>query len=336
MSPTGQHFKAVAMLVLCTAFWSVSFPAMRALSLAQQAELSGASTWFISLYCTFVRFGLSALLILLPSLATLRRLTRLEIEQGLGMGLFGAAGIVLQMDGLAHVDASVSAFLTQSYCLLIPIWVAWRERRWPSVIVVVSCGLVILGVGVLSKVNWRELRLGRGELETLLASVFFTGQILWLQRPIYARNNVNHFSLVMFGVMAAAGAIGALFSTHAASHWAAAYSTGASWTFIAILVLFSTLGGYMLMNHWQPKLPATQAGLIYCAEPLFVSFMVLFLPAWFGRLAGVEYANETLDRAVIVGGGLITVANVLIQVEPWLLARLKGRGPLGVPTPDRS
>ncbi len=325
MSQTSQHLKAVTMLVLCTAFWSVSFPAMRALSLAQQEALPGASTWFISLYCTFVRFGVSALLILIPSLATLRRFTRLEFEQGLGMGLFGVAGIVLQMDGLAHMDASVSAFLTQSYCLLIPIWVALQERRLPSVIVVVSCGLVIVGVGILSKVNLRELHIGRGELETLLASVFFTGQILWLQRPLYARNHVNHFSLVMFVVMAVSGAAGAAVSAHAASHWVAAYSTTASWVFIAILVLFSTLGGYMLMNHWQPKLTATQAGLIYCAEPLFVSFMVLFLPAWFGRLAGVEYANEALDRAVLLGGGLITVANVLIQVEPWLVSRFKAR-----------
>ncbi len=319
------------MLVLSTAFWSVSFPAMRALALAQQGELPGVSTWFIALYCTAMRFGLSALLLLLPVLATRRRFTRREFEQGLGMGLFGAAGIVLQMDGLAHMDASVSAFLTQSYCLLIPLWVALHERRWPSLVVLLSCGLVIAGVGILSKVNLRELRLGRGELETLVASVFFTGQILWLQRPRYAQNRVNHFSLVMFGVMAVVSAAGALVSTQNAGHWVAAYSTAASWVLMAILVLFSTLGGYLLMNRWQPHVTATQAGLIYCAEPIFVSFMVLFLPAWFGRLAGVAYANETLDRAVLLGGGLITAANVLIQAEPWLLARFKARSPAAAP-----
>lgn len=330
MKPTGDRLKAVSMLVLCTAFWSVSFPTMRVLSLAQQAALPEVSTWFISWYCTCVRFGVAAGLILLVSLPTLRGLTRLEIGQGVGMGLFGVAGIVFQMDGLAYTHASVSAFLTQSYCLLIPIWVALHERRVPSLIVVLSCGLVIVGVGILSKLNLRELHLGRGEIETLLASVFFTGQILWLQRPIYGRNNVNHFSLIMFLVMAVSGAGGAWLSDHGPGAWTIAYSTGASWIFITILVLFSTLGGYMLMNHWQPKLTATQAGLIYCAEPVFVSFMVLFLPAWLGRLAGVDYANETLDRVVLLGGGLITAANIIIQIEPWLLARIKSR-PAGEP-----
>jgi hypothetical protein len=40
-----------------------------------------------------------------------------------------------------------------------------------------------------------------------------------------------------------------------------------------------------------------------------------------GWLAGVNYANETLDRSLLIGGGLITLANVLIQVAPWLANR---------------
>src|SRR5437773_1585310 len=68
--------------------------------------------------------------------------------------------------------------------------------------VFLSCALVIAGVAVLAGVDWRHFRLGRGELETLAASVLFTGQILWLERPKFAANRANHFSLVMFVSMA--------------------------------------------------------------------------------------------------------------------------------------
>src|SRR5439155_26219032 len=98
------------------------------------------------------------------------------------------------VDRMAFTSASTSAFLTQCYCLFIPVWVAARDRSWPAAKVFFSCALVIAGVAVLAGVDWSHFRLGRGELETLAASVLFTGQILWLERPKFAANNANHFS----------------------------------------------------------------------------------------------------------------------------------------------
>ena len=44
-------------------------------------------------------------------------------------------------------------------------------------VLVVSCLMVILGVAVLAGVDWQLMKLGRGEWETLLGSLLFTGQI---------------------------------------------------------------------------------------------------------------------------------------------------------------
>jgi len=41
--------------------------------------------------------------------------------------------------------------------------------------------------------------------------------------------------------------------------------------------------------------------------------MVLFLPGWFAGWAGIDYANERMTASLLLGGGLITAANVLIQ-----------------------
>ena len=85
---------------------------------------------------------------------------------------------------------------------------------------------------------------------------------------------------------------------------------------MGVLTVFCTLGGYLLMNYWQPFLTATQAGLLYCLEPVFTSLFALFLPGWLSAFAGISYANEKLTLGLLLGGGLITAANVLIQLQP--------------------
>jgi hypothetical protein len=82
------------------------------------------------------------------------------------------------------------------------------------------------------------------------------------------------------------------------------------------LTVFCTLGSFSIMNAWQPKITATEAGLIYCVEPIFGSVMALFLPALFSVWAGINYANEQATVHLLVGGGLITAANILLQVKP--------------------
>ena len=114
------------MLMVASAFWGLSFPTTKALAVAQQELLPASSSWFVASLCVVFRFAISTLVLLVLSERSLTQLTRLELEQGLGLGLFGGVGILLQIDGMAYTSASSSAFLTQCYCLWIPAWVALR------------------------------------------------------------------------------------------------------------------------------------------------------------------------------------------------------------------
>jgi drug/metabolite transporter (DMT)-like permease len=224
------------------------------------------------------------------------------------------------MDGLAYTAASTSAFLTQGYCIFIPCWVVLLNRRWPSLKIILSVALVLAGVAVLADLNFRALKLGRGELETLIASLFFTAQILTLEHPRYAANRPVQFSIVMFLGMALFTAP-LLWAT--APNFAAcvhAYSSPAACGFMAALILVCTLAGYMIMNRWQKLVTATEAGLIYCLEPVFASALALFLPALFSVWAGINYPNEILTARLLLGGALVTAANFLLQ-SPWLERR---------------
>src|SRR6266481_9621493 len=314
MSGDAIRLKALRMLMVASAFWGVSFPTTKALAVSQQDLLPASSSWFGASLCVFYRFAIATLVLLVLAARSLTQLTRLELEQGQGLGLFGGVGILLQVDGMAYTSASASAFLTQCYCLWIPLWVAWREKSWPPAKVFLSCGLVMIGVAALANLNWKQARLGRGELETIAASLIFTGQILWLERPQYAGNNVRHFSLVMFVTMAAVALPVAVVTTRPWVDWFRAYSSAPTLGFLGILVFFCTCAGYLLMNRWQRRVTATEAGLLYCLEPVFASAFALFLPAWFSAWAAVPYANEKLSGSLLLGGGLITAANMLIQL----------------------
>jgi drug/metabolite transporter (DMT)-like permease len=333
MSIDGMRLKALRMLVVASAFWGLSFPTTKALAVSQQDLLPDISSWFVAALCEVYRFAIAALVLVVLSARSLAQLTRLELEQGLGLGLFGGVGILLQVDGMAYTSASSSAFLTQCYCLWIPAWVAWRQKRRPPAKVFLGCALVMIGVATLADVDWHQAKLGRGELETLAASLVFTGQILWLERPLYAGNNVRHFSLVMFVVMAAVGVPVAVGTTRQWGDWFQAYRTAPALGFLGILVFFCTCGGYLLMNRWQRRVTAIEAGLIYCLEPVFATGFALFLPAWFSTWAAVPYANEKLTPSLLVGGGLITAANVLLQLPSPATGQASAT--ISTPTTDR-
>ena len=104
----------------------------------------------------------------------------------------------LQADSLAYTDASTSAFLTQAYCIFLPLWACLRSRRMPGLRVVSATLLVMAGGAVLSGIGPNNLKLGRGEIETLCAAFLFTFQILALENPRFKGNRGTPVTFVMF------------------------------------------------------------------------------------------------------------------------------------------
>jgi len=316
MTPRATHHTALAMLLLANLFWGLSFPLIKALGVAHTQMIPGSSNWFITAMCIAPRFLLGAAFMWAISRTQLAAVTRGEVRQGLLLGLSASCGMLFQTDGLQFTSASTSAFLTQFYALMIPIYVALRARQWPRPVVWVCSALVLAGVAILSNFNFRDLHLGRGELETLISSGFFMWQILVLEDKRYAGNRVLPVTTVMFVTEAAIFTVMALATAPSPADVLVPW-TNAPWlAFTVLLTVFCTIGSFTLMNKWQPAITATEAGLVYCTEPIFTSAMALFLPGIFSAWAGFHYANETLTWHLLLGGGLITAANVLIQLRP--------------------
>jgi drug/metabolite transporter (DMT)-like permease len=262
------------------------------------------------------RFLLGTVILFLLVRRSLGGVTASERRQGLVLGVSASIGMLFQNDGLQFASASVSAFLTQFYALMIPVWIALRSRRAPPPVVWACSVLVLAGVAILGNFDFRTMRLGRGELETLLSSVFFMWQIFTLEDKRYAGNRVMPVTVTMFATQALVFTAMALCTAPTPAAFLIPWHSGPWVALTMLLTVFCTLGAYLIMNTWQPKITATEAGLIYCVEPIFASLMALFLPAIFSRWAGFTYENEQITWHLLVGGGLITLANVLIQLKP--------------------
>lgn len=301
----------VVFLILACALWGVSFPIVKALDYEQTTRLAGVPQSFLAAWLQMARFGLAAVM-MAPFLAH-RRPRRPEIVQGAWLAVWGGLGMALQAWGLTRTEASTSAFLTQAYCVILPLVACLKTRSMPTPRTIMATLMVVVGCAILSGI-WRgNFKIGEGELATLAAAFIFTFQILTLENPKYEGNRglVVTFAMCVW--------IALLFLPVS---WVMAPSTGmmtaagASWPAFALifaLALLCSVGAYGLMNCWQPRVSATEAGLIYTIEPVFTAGFVMFLPVLLGRLVGHAYPNESLTFSLISGGSLILAANVLMQ-----------------------
>ncbi len=314
--------KAVFQLILATAAWGISFPLFKMLFDVQKAHVPGVDTFFLAAHAIgFRALGAAAFfLILRPWL--LSGLTRKEWKQGLLLGFFGGAGLIFQADGINYTSASVSAFLTQFYCVLLPFWACIRRRTWLSGRLLAATLLVVGGISILSglvkvengTLEIQEFHLGRGELETLVSALFFTVQILLLERPAWKANRMIPVSVLMFFGFAACSLPVILVTKPSWSAITGVYQNHRDFLIMGAVILFCTVYAYTSMNRWQPHVSATEGGLIYCLEPVFTALYTLFLPGLLAIWTGVPYANEVMTVTTLAGGGLITAANVILQL----------------------
>lgn len=320
LAPTQpSRLRAMLALVATCALWAVSFPAMKTLGLHASALDPGVSTWFVASATLIVRFGLAAALL---TFFGLRRPTRSEWRQGLVMGLFTGTGMLFQVDALSFTSVSTSAFLTQGYIVILPLVVAFSARTLPSLKIALCVLTIAAGLALLSGFDWSRLRLGRGETETLLAALCFAFQILCLDHESYRLNRTHVVSILMFACVAILLVPVAVLTARSATDARLLFATPIAAGLVLVLSVPCTTLAFSLMNRYQPEVSASEAGIIYGAEPLFASLFALFLPGFFAPLAGVAYLNEQLTDRLLVGGGLVITANVLLQL-PFGSARAR-------------
>jgi drug/metabolite transporter (DMT)-like permease len=305
---------ASLMLVLTTLLWGMSFPWTYRW---QQAAKGGPCNELLAgLTLIAVRMPLALVLLGLARPQLILAPSRREHIGGVLLGSVFFVGFALQTWGLAWTTPALSGFFTCLCCVWMPLfaWLLLGQRLVP--VTLAGLGVGLLGCLVLVEGG---LHLGKGEWLTLYASVAFAGQMLllnWLAEDLAPAHLSSGF-LAASGLLAALGAVlvavcGPGLSTWAAwtvamlSHWDTLQS-------VVFLAVFPTMLAFHWMNVYQPLVPPGRAALIYLLEPVFSSIFSV----WWG------YDEPRVP--LVLGGALILVGNLLVEMPRWLPFRKAAR-----------
>ncbi len=336
--PEASHSRsrAILALVVVNAFWGSSFPFMKCLNsvmdehfgvtelTASTALRIGSAAWMIA-----IRFAVAFFLFLVFFRGTLANVRRTHFLAGLAIGTFFFCGLLLQVIGLATIPASRSGFLTSLAVVFTPLFSTIARRRFPHATVLLGATVALLGVSILTglltfesgRVSIAQDALSRwttGDSLTTVAALFFSGQILLVDR-LGKRYDSMAFTPSMFAVVAVLASI--VFAILRADIPEVAASSQDGWMalvvqprfylMIGVLCLFPSLLAFAWMNKYQPTVSAVQAAVIYTLEPVFASLWAMVLPAILSVACAVTYGNETFSMPLVIGGGLVLMANVL-------------------------
>jgi drug/metabolite transporter (DMT)-like permease len=249
---------ATAALLAATAVWGSTFVVTK----ESVDELAPASflTW---------RFGIAAAALLLLRPTAPRRLSRADVGRATGLGVFLAAGFLLQTTGLLHTLAGVSGFLTGAAVVLTPLVAAllFAERvgrnGWTAV------GLSAVGLAALT--GGVTLPSPVGTVLTLGGAAFFalhiTGLSRWATRQnAYALTSVSVTTAALLCALVA-GLTGGV----------AVPRTSEGWGAVAYLGVVATCIGFGVQAWAQSALSATTAAVVMTMEPVFAAVLALAL-----------------------------------------------------------
>ena len=282
------------LIVLATVIWGSSFVIVK--------DVTGFldPAWLLAF-----RFGVAAVL-LAAAFAPKRRELFLRRDHVLVGLLFGAAlflAYFLQTIGIMYTTPGKNAFLTGTYCVLVPFFAWFATRRRPTAFNLVAAVLCIVGIGLVSLGNVDGVNVG--DLLTLACAVFYAIHIVLVSRfsegrDIYVLTTWQFAGVALLSVVAAlaSGADGACFATLGLSQWGQLLYLAVCCT--ALALLFQNVG--------QANIPPASASLL------------LSLESPFGVAFSVALGAESLTAKVLLGFALIFAAIVVSEVLPERMA----------------
>lgn len=280
------------LLVAATAVWGVSFVVMKDVVDALPPA------WLLGIRFTCAGVVLFAIL----HRRVIRAISARVLGMGVLLGLFDFSAFFAQTVGLQHTTPGVNAFLTATYCVIVPFaWWALARKR-PTVFNVGAAAIAVAGIWLVSVSGSQEgLSIGFGEGATLACAVLFAIHIVFVSK--FSRTaDVLVLTVIQFVTEGLCGlALGAC--TEGPLPVDALFSPVVL-AQMAFLILFASILCFGIQNVSLAYVPPAQASLLLSLESVF------------GVLFSVLLYGEQVTPRLLLGFGLIFVAIVLSEVFP--------------------
>lgn len=292
--PTGVY---KALLVLATVIWGYSFVVMKhVVDVVPPALLLG------------VRFTLAGLLLLIILHKRVKKhFSWNMVACGAALALFDFSAFLTQTIGLQYTTPGINAFLTATYCVIVPFawWVVAHKR--PSICNVGAAVIAVIGIWLVAVTTSGEtLTLGFGEGLTQICAVLFAIHIVLVSRFSKTRDVLvlTVFQFIFEGLFGLC--VGAVFETPPALCFITPEVVGQ----MAFLIIFASVVAFGIQNVSLAYVPPAQASLFLSLESVF------------GVIFSVLLYGEVVTARLLLGFTLIFAA---ILVNEILAPRLEAK-----------
>ncbi|MCD6638984.1 MAG: DMT family transporter [Nocardioides sp.] len=241
-----------------------------------------------------VRFTIASAVLLLVAPRAIGRLSPTVRKHAIVLGVLYGFAQILQTAGLAHTAASVSGFVTGLYVVCTPLLAAAILRTRIPAITWAAVALATIGLGVLTL---NGFSIGYGEFITFLSAILYALHIVGLgawSTPAHALG----MTILQIIVIAALCTVATL------PDGVVLPQTTGDW--VSVLYMAIIVGALALFAQtWaQAHLPPTRSAIIMSMEPVFASLFAV----WLG--------GEQLTSRLLLGGGLVLVAMLSVELAP--------------------
>lgn len=271
-------------LIATTLIWGTSFVVFKS-----------ALNDITPLWVLAIRFGGAALIMLLAAIPKLKELDKNYVIGGAVMGLCLAAAYTLQTYGLVYTTPGKNAFLTATYCILVPFlcWLLFKKK--PDRYNVSAAVICLVGMGFVCLND--DLSVNLGDMLTVSCGLFFGLHIIATSHYVECRN-VLLLTMLQFAVAGALCLVFAmLFEPRPAN------IPGSSWVSIAYLTVVCTGVCFFLQTVGQKYTPPSAVAVIMTLESVF------------GTALSIIMGQENITVKIAFGFCLIFVAIFISETK---------------------
>ncbi len=298
-----------------TGVWKIALAGAAAIWGGSFVVIKGALDVVPPCWLMFVRFFFSALIVGALFWKRVRpHLDASTLRCGAVLGILSGTAFVVQNIGLADTTPGRNAFLTATYCVMVP-FVNWAvARRRPGATSIVAAALGSLGVGLLAL--GADFSVGRrwGDMLTLVSAVLYALHIVAVARFSASGHEVMTMTVTQLAMSAVVSLAAALVLEGVIDF--GVFADPGIWGALFYLVILSSAVCMVVQNLGQAHVPPAPASLLLSLESVFAV------------IASVLFYGEVVTPRLACGFASIFAAVVVseagVPALMWVRARLGG------------
>jgi drug/metabolite transporter (DMT)-like permease len=246
----------------------------------------------------FWRFGFAALLIGLFFYKRINFVSKNDIKKGFSLGFFLFLGFATQTYGLVYTGASIVAFITGLYVVMVPFFsVLFFKEKLPKIIIFATL-LSVSGLYFLS-ITEKGLNVGLGEIITFFCAIAFALHLILTGKYCKSANN---FSLVFYQLLVVS-ILSMLASLPIDDDTFFIDFNQQVIKAMVVTTIFATVYAYFVQTFMQQHTSPTRAGVILAMEPVSAAIYAYFA------------INEILTPSQFFGAFLLLLSFLIAEIR---------------------